>query len=235
MKTIGEVLRIVVKKLLSGILFVILSLPIILGILAPMFVVMSGFYYISWNLLGPTFASWKWYYYLIPDGFLPLYIFIEIIIFSFGLDLFLTSFITFVREKFAGAKLVRSGIYKYIRHPQNLGIIILVLPFSLYIPGFHDIGIRMGDIASWLLFSFFLCCCSYYEEWRLLVRYTGLFSAYVNATGFMTPQILRGQKTSLTLRRIILKIGILLFAFVLLFVLFYLVVTSSGIPLVMYF
>ena len=234
MKKIGNFLRIVVEKLVGGIIMILLYLPIILGILAPMLVVMGLDLYISWYILGNSFMAWTWYYYLIPSGLLPFYIFIEITILCFGLGLFFTSFFTFVREKIHGAKLVRSGIYKYIRHPQNLGIVILALPFSLYVPGFRDIGIRMGEIASWMFFTFFICLYSYYEEWRLLVRYNGLFSDYYNTTGFMTPKIFRGREKPLTLRRIVLKIGIFFVSFVLLFVLFYLVVITSENHLMLY-
>ena len=234
MKKIGNILRIIVEKLICGISFIILYLPITLGILAPMIVLMGWDFYISWLIIGYNFTSWTWYYYLIPPGLLPFYIFIEITIFCFGFGLFLMGFITLLRGKIHGVNLVRSGIYKYIRHPQNLGIIMIVFPFTLYVPGFHDIGIRMGEIASWMLFTFFLCFYSYYEEWRLLKRYDRFFSDYYNTTGFMTPKIFRNRENSLTLGRILLKVGISFAAFVLVFVLFYSLVIHSKIHLIMY-
>ena len=160
MKKIGNILRIVAEKLIGGIGFIILYIPIILGILAPMIVMMGWDFYISWHLIGYSFTSWTWFYYLIPPGLIPFYIFIEITLFCFGLGLFLTGLITFLREKIHGVNLVQAGIYKYIRHPQNLGIIIMVFPFTLYVPEFHDIGIRMGEIASWMFFTFFMCLYS---------------------------------------------------------------------------
>ena len=234
MKKIGNILRIVAEKLIGGIIFIILYLPIILGILAPMIVMMGWDFYISWHIIGYSFTSWTWYYYLIPPGLLPFYIFIEITIFCFGLVLFLMGLLTLVREKIHGVNLVRSGIYKYIRHPQNLGIIIMVLPFALYVPGFKDIGIRMGEIASWVLFTFFMRLFSYYEEWRLLERYNRFFSDYYNATGFMTPKIFRNKEEPLTLGRILLKVGISYIAFALVFVLFNFLVIFSKMYLIMY-
>lgn len=234
MNKLGKILRIVVEKLVGVFSFIILYLPITLGILAPMVVVLGWDFYISWFIIGHGFTSWTWYYYLIPPELLPFYIFLEITIFCFGLGLFLAGFLTFLREKIRGVNLVRSGIYKYIRHPQNLGIIITVLPFTLYVPGFHDIGIRMGDIASWMLFTFFMCLYSYYEEWRLLKRYNSFFSDYCNTTGFMTPKIFRKKENPLTLKRILLKVGIFFIAFVLIYVLFYSLVIHSKIHLIMY-
>jgi len=234
MKKIGTILRIVVEKLIGGISFIILYIPIILGILAPMIVLIGWDLYISWNIIGSSFTSWTWYYYLIPPGLLPFYIFIEITILCFGLGLFLTGLFTLIREKIHGVNLVRSGIYKYIRHPQNLGIIIMVFPFTLYVPGFLDLGIRMGEIASWMIFTFLMCLYSYYEEWRLLERYNRFFSDYYNTTGFMTPKIFRNKENSLTLGRILLKVGISFVTFTLIFVLFYCLVIHSKIHLIMY-
>ena len=234
LKKIRNILRIVVEKLICGISFILLYLPITLGILAPMLVLMGWDFYISWRIIGYSFTSWTWYYYLIPAELLPFYIFIELIIFCFGLGLFLMGLLTLVREKIHGVNLVRSGIYKYIRHPQNLGIIIMVFPFTLYVPGFHDIGIRMGEIASWMLFTFFLCFYSYYEEWRLLERYNRIFSDYCNRTGFMTPKIFRNKDKSLTLGNILRKVGISFVVFALVFVLFYFLVIHSKVHLFKY-
>ena len=234
MKKIGSILRLVVERLVVVLSFIILYLPIILGILAPMVVFLGWDFYISWRLIGYNFTSWTWYYYLIPAGLLPLYIFLEIVIFCFGLGLFLTGLLTLVREKIHGVKLVRSGIYKYMRHPQNLGIIIMVLPFALYIPGFGDIGIRMGELASWMFFTFFLCFYSYYDEWRLLVRYNRFYTDYYNTTGFMTPKLLRCREKSLTFKRLLLKVGISFVVFFLVFLLFYFLVLNSQIHLIKY-
>jgi len=234
MKKIGNILQIVVEKLIAGISFIILYLPIILGILTPMLTMVGWDFYISWRIIGYGFTSWTWYYYLIPPGLIHFYIFIEITIFCFGLGLFLTGFITFLLEKIHGVNLVRSGIYKYIRHPQNLGIIIMVLPFALYVPGFKDIGIRMGEIASWMLFTFFMCLYSYYDEWRLLERYDSFFNDYYTNSGFFIPKIFRNKEESLTLKRILLKVGISFIAFVLLFVLFYSLVIFSKNNLLLY-
>ena len=234
MKKLGKIFRIVVEKLIGVFSFIILYLPITLGILAPMGVLIGWDFYISWRLIGYGFTSWTWYYYLIPPVLLPLYIFFEIAILCIGLGLFLAGLLTFIREKVQGVSIVRSGIYKYIRHPQNLGILLMVFPFTLYVPGFRDIGIRMGDIASWMLFTFILCVFSYYEEWRLLKKFTSSFSDYYTTTGFMTPKIYRTKEIPLTLKRKLQKVGIFFVAFVLIFVLFYSLVLLSQNHLIKY-
>ena len=221
MKKISNVFRIIVEKLIVVLSLLLLYLPIALGILAPMLVFLGLDFYISWRLIGSSFTSWTWNYYLIPAGLLPFYILFELILFIFGLVLFLAGLLTLLSGKIHGVNLVRSGIYKYIRHPQNLGIIIMLFPFTLYVPGFNDIGIRMGEIASWMFFTIILCVYSYYEEWRLLVRWNSLYSDYYSATGFMVPHLFRSREKSLTSRRILRNVGISLVAFVFLFVLFY--------------
>lgn len=144
-----EILKTILKKITIGIISIFVYLPIIVGILAPMVVIIGINLYFSWLIIGFNFTSWMWAYYLIPPILIPLVISIEILLFCFGLTLFLISLITMVKKKIEEDHLIQTGIYKYIRHPQNLGIIIMALPFTLYIPGFEDIGIRMGDIASW--------------------------------------------------------------------------------------
>ena len=59
MKKIGSILRIVVEKLIGGISLIILYLPVILGILAPMIVQMGLDLYISWHIIGYSFTTWN--------------------------------------------------------------------------------------------------------------------------------------------------------------------------------
>ena len=102
-----------------------------------------------------------------------------------------------VKKKIEEDHLIQTGIYKYMRHPQNLGIIIMLFPFTLYVPGFEDLGIRMGEIASWMFFALFLCLYSYYEEWRLSKKYNKEYLEYYKITGFFIPKIKRKKNISL--------------------------------------
>ncbi len=146
-----------------GLIFSSLSsyIPIIIGILAPMITIMGGLLYFSWIFFGYSYTSWIWYYFIIPAEMIPFVIAVEIIIFCIGLGIFLTGLVILVIGKKRKENIIQWGIYKYIRHPQNFGIIIIVFPFALYIPGFEDIGIRIGEIVSWGFFAFFLCLLSY--------------------------------------------------------------------------
>lgn len=91
--------------------------------------------------------------------------------------------------------LIQKGPYKYVRHPQNLGIIIMVLPFALYTPWIQDTGIRIGDILSWTLFCLVMIFCSDFEEIRMKKGLSEEYENYRLRTGFFIPK-LRYQKVN---------------------------------------
>ena len=192
-----EIIKAILKKVLVGIGFIFLYLPIIVGILAPMVVIIGINVYFSWLIIGYNFTNWTWAYYLIPPILIPIIISIEILLFCFGLGLFLIGLITMVKKNIEEDHLIQTGIYKYIRHPQNLGIIIIAFSFTLYVPGFEDIGIRMGDIASWMFFALYLCLYSYYEEWCLSKKCNKEYLEYYKITGFFIPKFKRNKNKSL--------------------------------------
>ena len=68
----------------------------------------------------------------------------------------------------------------------------MTIPFVLYIPGLDDIGIRSGDILSWILFFLLTSFLSILEEKRMLSKHGKEYFAYIQNTGFYTP--LRLQK-----------------------------------------
>ncbi|MFW9968852.1 MAG: methyltransferase family protein [Candidatus Odinarchaeota archaeon] len=234
MDKISTILRIIIEKFIGGITFLVLYIPIIVGILAPMLFVIAWNLYISWYIIGPNLTDWTWYYYLIPPNLVNLFIGVEIVIFCVGLGLFLIGLITMIQKKVGNVKLIESGIYRYIRHPQNIGIIIMAFPFTLYVPGFEDLGIRMGEIASWLIFAFLISLYSYYDEWRLLKHYNNLFIEYYKRTGFFIPKFIKRRRKHLTLENLRLKIFVAIIVFILILVSFYTFVMLSTSNLMMY-
>lgn len=219
-----EIVKTVLKKIIIGIVSIFLYLPVICGILAPMLLIIGINFYISWKLIGYSYVNWTWAYYLINPSLIPIIISIEILIFSFGLGLFLTGLITMVKKKIEGETIIQTGIYKYIRHPQNLGIIFMTLPFVLYIPGFRDLGIRMGEIASWIFFTFLLCLYSYYEEWRLVRKYKEVYLVYYKKTGFFIPKFLHNENESLIKINFSKKIIIVAVIFLTFFITFFITI-----------
>ncbi len=94
-----EILKTVLKKITIGIASIFVYLPVIGGILAPMALIIGIDFYFSWKLIGYSYAHWTWAYFLINPLLIPIIISIEMLIFCFGLGLFLTGLITMVKKK----------------------------------------------------------------------------------------------------------------------------------------
>lgn len=156
------------------------------------FVFLFYFYDISWILADPTLffenkdirTIWLNTYLHIPFVYSDLYIFIKILIFILGLILFVISLFQLASGLKKDHTLIKHGIYKYVRHPQNLAIIIMALPLFLYR------GIRMGNVVSWVQFSFLMIIYSDLGDIRLKKKYPEQFQSYYQNTGFMTPKLL---------------------------------------------
>ncbi len=196
-------LKEIVKKIALFSISVWVYVPIIAGLITQM-LYMIPLAYTSWVLfLSLGYASWADLIYIFGLGgkYLPLGIFLfvfECIIFVVGLTLFFWGFIHIVRVRKNDINIAQTGPYKYIRHPQHLGIILSSLPFAIWIiPRFDSgilISIRVGDILSWVLFCFVLIIWSDVEERKLQKTYPEEFATYKTRTGFFFPKI-RNQKT----------------------------------------
>ena len=182
-----------------GIIWSIIGL--IAGILFPM-IYMVPLLFSSWILFGSVgHSSWANGYLMInynsPSVYIPLFIF-EGIVFVIGFVVFLIGLIQLVKCRFDKKTLITSGIYRWIRHPQNLGIILMIFPFTLFLPfqtqwgSWIDLGIRLGDIMSWILMSTFIVISSLIEE-KLLIKKlgenSGQYIEYRSTTGMMLPKL----------------------------------------------
>ena len=174
-------------------------IPIIAGILYVM-TAMPALAYISWNIFylwpGIDFmASWIFYFNGYSTNF-PIYslLWIELVIFICGFGLFLHGLIHLVKAKKKKIAIVQTGLYKYIRHPQNLGIVIFSFPFCLYVPFLGDAGLKVGDIFSWMLFFLLIIIYSDIEEIHMVKRYPNKYRLYRSNTGFFIPRILKTKK-----------------------------------------
>lgn len=180
-------------KVLLFYLSIWVYIPIIAGILLPM-ILFIPLAYISWDLLK-LWGSNGWYdswFVINPDDVyrVQLLCCIELIIFVGGFLLFGFSLYHLVKARRHHIKIANTGSYKFIRHPQNLGIIMMLFPFTLYIPGFRDIGIRSGEIISWMIFSLFIIMISILGEQGLKKRYPEEFKRYRRNSGFLFPKVI---------------------------------------------
>ena len=198
-------LHVLFKKVILSVISLFLLLPIIVGVIAPMLWIIGGVLYLSWILIGANKSYWTWGYILIPPEFLPILITIEVLLFIAGLILLSTGLYEIISARFKHKNITQKGLYKVIRHPQHLGIILLSLPFGLYIPCFADIGIRVGELFSWGFFASLLWLYSHVEEWLLMKKNKESFAEYYRTTGFLFPYLSKIKNKEFTLKKYRLK------------------------------
>ena len=175
--------------------FVIYS-SVLVGILFPMlfihgfFIFLKHFYRFSWLVADPTIYNkdirnfWLNTYLNNPFFSSDLWFFLKVMILIIGLVLFVIYLTTLVIRISKDVGLVQNRIYKHLRHPQNLAIIIMAFPLFL----FH--GFRLGDFVSWIQFIFLMIIYSDIGDIKLKKKYPEEFQTYYENTGFFLPRIL---------------------------------------------
>lgn len=118
---------------------------------------------------------------------------IEIIVFIGGLTLFLIGLIYSFRAKRVNKKIINCGVYKFIRHPQNVGIILTSLPCVFILPGNEDLGIQIGGIPLRILFIVCMIIYSDLQELNIQQKFPEEFKTYKENVGFFIPKIRRGE------------------------------------------
>jgi len=121
----------------------------------------------------------------------------ETLLFLIGVVIFFSGVITLAKGRRRRQPLISSGIYRFIRHPQHLGLILMLLPWALYVPVHFrleagliysdDLGIRIGEIISWTLFSVLLVIISLLEERSMRKKHPEIYEQYQITTGFLLP------------------------------------------------
>lgn len=174
-----------------------LYLPVLAGIITPMLWLLPA-WYTAWNVVGFIFPfSDIWGGLWLPFSgdsplpsvlLLPIWL-IEVTLFLGGLGISVWALRELVVKHVEGCGLVTTGPYRWIRHPQHLGIILFLLPTALFNPTHFPYlsGIRPGDVLSWSLISFLLLIVADWEEIRLKTVYGQEFEAYVSRTAFILP------------------------------------------------
>jgi len=179
--------------LYSSVLAVIV-VPMLIFIGIPLFV--FSFSDVSWFFADPTilldiFISshvkdmrtiWLNTYLICSFVYSEAFLITKTIIFLVGLVLFVASIAQLVYWLKKEKKIVQQGIYKYVRHPQNLAIIIMTFPFFIFY------GVRIGDIVTWVQFIFLMIIYSDFGDLRLNKKYPSEFQNYYKNSGFVLPK-----------------------------------------------
>jgi len=179
-------------KISTALALAVIYLPIVAGIITPMVYLLPA-WYVSWYvaaLIFPFSESWYGFFLPVNDILLVSLIWIfQAIIVSVGTGIFLWGLLQMTREIRNGSTFVDSGPYAYVRHPQHLGILVLLLPFAFAfdLTSGYSTGIRPGDILSWSLMAFLLLAVADFEESRLIKSLNG-YSEYKDRTPFIIPK-----------------------------------------------
>lgn len=185
--------------LYSSVLAIIIA-PMLIFIGIPFFV--FYFYNVSWFFADPTIlldvfisshvkdirTMWLNTYLHCSWVYSEAFIITKMVIFLVGFVLLVVSIAQLVYYLKEGKKLVRKGIYKYIRHPQNLAVLILTLPFFIFN------GVRIGDIVTWVQFIFLMIFYSDFEDLRLRKKYPNEFHNYYKNSGFFLPRLVSSKR-----------------------------------------
>ena len=184
----------VINRLVLGFFSVFTYLPIVAGIITPMLWLLPA-WYSAWFVIGFIFPfSPIWGGLWVPDrsplGALSIWTIEGVLLFS-GLLLFLLALFEMARKFSEGVSLVTSGPYRWVRHPQHLGLILFLLPLALFNISYSASwsGIRPGDILSWSLVSFLLVVVADLEEYSLVKRFGSEYIDYSNRTPFLLPRV----------------------------------------------
>lgn len=189
-----------IGKLSGWLVSIGVYIPILAGILTPM-TIFFPLAYVSWIIIsfispGSFYNSW---FVIASDDLIQVSIIIilECCVFILGLYIFLSGLIQLAKGRKNDLNVVQKGTYRYVRHPQNLGILIMMLPLTFYIPGFNDLGIRIADLLSWILFCLIIILICDYEERVMMKRFPSEYASFKSKTGFLIPKIRKQKLISL--------------------------------------
>jgi len=194
--TIKQFIKNVLERVLKIYTIFVIYSSVLAGILFPMliiggfFIFLRSFYWFSWYLADPTIlgkslvTSWLNSYLDISFFFTNNWRYVKAMIFLIGLILFIISLACLVIGIRKNSGLVQNRIYKHIRHPQNLSIIIMAFPLFLL----H--GFRLGDFVSWVQFIFIMIIFSDIGDIKLKKKYPKEFQLYYENSGFFLPRVL---------------------------------------------
>jgi protein-S-isoprenylcysteine O-methyltransferase Ste14 len=190
---IDSKISIIVEKILLIPSLIWIYSPIIAGILFAMVWMFPAAFTSWWIFAFLGQKDWMLGVIFVNDTMITLIV-VEIIVFGIGLSLFVWGVILIAKARINRTGLVKTGPYKYIRHPQHLGIIMMSLCISLFIPWSPDEFIRIGEIVSWSFFSLVLVIMSDFEDRKLAKTFGEEFKQYRESTGFFFPKIIKNDK-----------------------------------------
>lgn len=164
-------------------------LPVVAGIIEPMIwplliasPLLYHFLYWWWGPLEQYF--WPQWYFItcyITDTRWVNHLAPTVI--TIGGSIFIIGLSQIVQAKARRTGLVTTGLYRFIRHPQHLGIVVTSLGFMML----NGYGIRVGDIYAWSLVVFIYILLADSEEEALEKEFGDSYLNYKRRVPFMVP------------------------------------------------
>jgi protein-S-isoprenylcysteine O-methyltransferase Ste14 len=105
------------------------------------------------------------------------------VVIGVGAAILLVGLAQVARAVSRGSGLMTSGLYRYVRHPQHLGITIL--SFGLLM--LNGYGIRVGDLYAWTLVVFIYVLLADSEEVELEEEFGEAYLRYKRSVPYMLP------------------------------------------------
>ncbi|MEM1587251.1 MAG: methyltransferase [Candidatus Bathyarchaeia archaeon] len=119
------------------------------------------------NIFFPTFFRWG---------------LIDSLLLAAGLVIFLTSFISWLINLRRGGGLITNGVYRFSRHPQYLGMMLLSLGITIR-------SLRPISLIAWITLLIGYLVLASLEERGLLRVYGRGYEEYAKRTAFMIPNL----------------------------------------------
>src|ERR1035441_7105127 len=155
----------------------------------------AGFFYSAFNpvLLGlAKYPATKWlssffftHMVVPPNGPLKVVRVMGSVLFLLGIAVFFICAIQVYSHKFLKRGTVLKGLYRWIRHPQYLGLSIAGLGLAILWP-------RFIVVVLWLVMILVYYMLSKDEERRMLGQHPETYSGYMERTGMFLPKGLEG-------------------------------------------
>lgn len=156
----------------------------------------AGFFYSAFNpvLLGlAKYPATKWlssffftHMVVPPSGPLKVVRVMGSVLFLLGIGVFFVCAIKVYWHKFRKRGAVLKGLYRWIRHPQYLGLSIAGLGLAILWP-------RFIVVVLWLLMILVYYMLAKDEERRMLGQHPEPYSGYMERTGMFLPKGLEGS------------------------------------------
>jgi len=100
-----------------------------------------------------------------------------------GVAILLVGLAQIVWAKARGSGLVTAGLYRYVRHPQHLGIAVMTLGLLML----NRYGIRVGDVYAWTLVVFIYALQADGEEATLEKEFGEAYLNYKMEVPYLIP------------------------------------------------